>query len=97
MKGDGIEVLNGFELRYLADTTRNAAFAEEYRARNCVNRFDGNPSDCDCWACVRYGLQGYAIFQLHPDSYPPETGLYGKCWCWVCEMSQYDGSVYDSD
>ena len=78
-------------LKQLAEATRNAAFIEEYRARNCASRFDDDVESCDCWACQRYGLDAYADFQLHPDGYYPARYLAdGKCWCWVCEMSRPD-------
>jgi hypothetical protein len=81
--------LDEFTLKHLADATRNAALIEEYRARNCVRRFEDFRGECDCWACQRYGLGAYYDFQLHQDSYPPANCLSdGVCWCWVCAMGR---------
>ena len=61
-------------LKQLAEATRNAAFSEEYSARNCASRFDDVES-CDCWACERYDLDAYHDFQLHPDGDYPQRDL----------------------
>jgi hypothetical protein len=101
-----LERLNGYDILHLARATRNAAFVEEYRKRNCARRnWDLCELDkvhaeiarepCDCWACERYGLGGYCDFQCHPDFCPPQDWPGGECWCWVCDMGRYDGSAYE--
>jgi hypothetical protein len=88
-------------LKFLAESTHNAAFIEEYRRRNCVRRYWDIGDDscgvyapllaepCDCWACERYGLDAYWDFHLHPDGYYPDQYLAdGKCHCWVCSMAR---------
>ena len=90
---NSLERLNGYELQYLARATRNAAFLEELRKRNCESRWhdvsDKVRANCDCWVCERYGIEGYSDFQLHQDVYPPKSSLdNGVCYCWVCEMGR---------
>jgi hypothetical protein len=83
-----LDHLDGFTLKHLAHATRNGAFIEEYRRRNCVNRYD-EIADCACWACERYGLGAYYDFQCHPDGdYPEHCLADGLCWCWVCAMAR---------
>jgi hypothetical protein len=89
MKTASLDSIDTPTLKQLASATRNAAFIEEYRARNCASRFEDVES-CDCWACERYGLDGaYADFQLHPDGdYPQRYLADRRCWCWVCAMGR---------
>jgi hypothetical protein len=85
-----LDHIDEYDVKVVADMTRNSRFLEEYRLRNCVLRVeDVDDSGCECWACERYGMAAYWDFHFHPDGAVSVTDWPGeKCWCWVCCMGR---------
>ena len=87
-----LDHIDEYTVRRIADATRNSAFLEEYRLRNCMLRVeDVDDSACECWACEEYGFRTYWDFHCHPDVEHVVTDWPGaKCWCWVCAMTRVE-------